>query len=196
MKRSVWICYPFLTHILWNTFNADLINSINDAMLLVSLNFIFGFFLKKIIFGFLRKNGWVLEKQKQIFRSTVSVTLCTCFKFWAKDWCKEWAWDPLTALRHLMAYLHCRVRIPIPIRTANKIATLYYVHLFTLHRVGFRFQSWLSIIWMGSESGSESESGLKVWCSVVWRIYFCRQIWTTRTFGVAGHWTIFPWTDV
>ena len=44
MKHLVWICYPFLTHILWNTFNADLINSINDVMLLVSLNFIFGFF--------------------------------------------------------------------------------------------------------------------------------------------------------
>ena len=43
----------------------------------------------------------------------------------------------------IMAYLHCRIRIQMPILiwTANRMATLYYVELFTLHEVEFRFQS-------------------------------------------------------
>ena len=44
-----------------------------------------------------------------------------------------------------MAYLHCRILIPIliPIRTVQQMATLYCVEFSTLHgvRLGFRFQS-------------------------------------------------------
>ena len=37
-----------------------------------------------------------------------------------------------------MAYLHCRIRIPILIQTLNEqIVTLYYVELFILLGVGF-----------------------------------------------------------
>ena len=36
-------------------------------------------------------------------------------------------------------YLNCRIQIPI--RTASQVVTFYYVELFTLHRVIFRFQS-------------------------------------------------------
>ena len=56
-----------------------------------------------------------------------------------------------------MAYLHCWIWIPIPIPiwTARQMATLYYVEIFTLHGVGFKFQQ----TEMGSESGSELESG-------------------------------------
>ena len=41
-----------------------------------------------------------------------------------------------------MAYLHCWIWIPIPIPiwTARQMATLYYVEIFTLHGVGFKFQ--------------------------------------------------------
>ena len=35
-------------------------------------------------------------------------------------------------LRH-MAYFHCGIRIPVPIRTEKQMATLYYVELFTFH---------------------------------------------------------------
>ena len=43
----------------------------------------------------------------------------------------------------LMVYLHYLIRIPIPIliRTANQMATLYYAELITLHGVRFGFQS-------------------------------------------------------
>ena len=43
----------------------------------------------------------------------------------------------------VMAYLLCRIQIPIPIliRTASQMATLYYVELFTLHRVRLKFKS-------------------------------------------------------
>ena len=38
----------------------------------------------------------------------------------------------------VMAYLHCRMRISIPVPTLNhQMATLYYVELFILHGVGF-----------------------------------------------------------
>ena len=55
-----------------------------------------------------------------------------------------------------MAYLHCRIRIPI--RTPNQMATLYYVELFILHGVRFRFPSQLPNTGMGLESRLESES--------------------------------------
>ena len=60
-----------------------------------------------------------------------------------------------------MAFLHCRIRITIQIliRTANQTATLYYVELFTLHKVRFRFQSQLPSKGIGSESGLELEYG-------------------------------------
>ena len=55
-----------------------------------------------------------------------------------------------------MTYLHCWVQIPIPIaiQTANQMATLYYVQLFTLHGVSFTIQ-FLTIPTTGK--GPESE---------------------------------------
>ena len=53
-----------------------------------------------------------------------------------------------------MAYLHWRIWIPI--QTANQMATLYEIELFTLHRV--RFPSQLPSTGMGLESRLESES--------------------------------------
>ena len=47
-----------------------------------------------------------------------------------------------------MAYFRFLIRI----QTANKMVTLYYVELFTLRGVGFRFQSQLLSTGMGSES--------------------------------------------
>ena len=47
-----------------------------------------------------------------------------------------------------MAYFHFWIRI----QTANKMVTLYYVKVFTLHGVRFRFQSQLASTGMGSES--------------------------------------------
>ena len=47
-----------------------------------------------------------------------------------------------------MDYLHCRLRIPIPIRTTNQMSILYYAtdvyhtyyaELFTLYGVRYRF---------------------------------------------------------
>ena len=40
-------------------------------------------------------------------------------------------------------FTHCRIRTRIKtgIRTSNPMATLHYVEVFTLHGVGFRFQS-------------------------------------------------------
>ena len=58
-----------------------------------------------------------------------------------------------------MAYLHCRIPIPIPTRTAIQMATLYHVELFTLPGLRFRFPSQLPTTGMGLELGSESQFG-------------------------------------
>ena len=56
------------------------------------------------------------------------------------SWCRWWMdWDS----NPLKDYLHCRIRIPIQIPTANRIATLYYTERITLNRVRFGFQSLL-----------------------------------------------------
>ena len=43
-----------------------------------------------------------------------------------------------------MAYLHCRIRIliPIRIRTVNQMTALHYAEVFTMHGVKFKFQSY------------------------------------------------------
>ena len=48
--------------------------------------------------------------------------------------------------------------MPISIPNAEQMVTLYYVELFTLHGVGFRFQLQLPTTGMASELGSGSES--------------------------------------
>ena len=64
----------------------------------------------------------------------------------------------LVPQHQLVADLHCRIRIPIPIplQTANEMATFYYAQVFVLHRDGFKFQ--LPRTGIGSESESRSLS--------------------------------------
>ena len=57
---------------------------------------------------------------------------------------------------HLMAFLHCWIRIPIPILTANQMVILFYAELFILHRIAFRFQ--YEFVGMRLESRLESKS--------------------------------------
>ena len=66
-----------------------------------------------------------------------------------------------------MTYLHCRVQIPIPIRTANKIATLNYVHLFTLQswiQIPILTVNYMKVIGIGVRFGIRAKS--LMWCSV------------------------------
>ena len=48
----------------------------------------------------------------------------------------------LVPQHQLVTDLHCRIRIPIPIplQTANEMATFYYAQVFVLRRDGFKFQ--------------------------------------------------------
>ena len=61
---------------------------------------------------------------------------------------------------YVMAYLYCRIQTQIQtkIRTPNPVATLHYAEVFTLHRVRFRFQSYLPTTGMGLESNFALES--------------------------------------
>ena len=58
-----------------------------------------------------------------------------------------------------MAYLHCRIPIPIPTRTAIQMATLY--HVGTFHTAWTWIQIPIPTVTrgMGSQLGSESKPG-------------------------------------
>ena len=111
------------------------LNKINDALLRQSLELYYGFFKKKgrIWRKLKQQSSWVQYSSHYALASNFEPMVIP-------ELMQRMSTELIHCTSSLMAYLHCRIRIPIPI--ANQMATLYNFSYCTESDVHCQLQEW------------------------------------------------------